>query len=58
MQRIDIRFDGKEYRVTGPNGTEAQAYYTDDRNDALDTCRHIFGTSVKTRVRRVEVLAP
>lgn len=27
-----------EYRAPGPNGTEAQAYYTDDKQDAVATC--------------------
>lgn len=31
-----------EYRVPGPAGTEAQAYYTDDRNDAVGTARSMW----------------
>lgn len=31
-----------EYRVPGPNGTEAQAYYTNDKDDAEATARSAF----------------
>ena len=31
-----------EYRVPGPAGTEAQAYYTDDRQDAVGTAKHMW----------------
>lgn len=41
--KITIRFDGEEFRVPGPDRTEAQAYYTDDRQDAIDTARAIYG---------------
>lgn len=34
---INIRSQDGEYRVPGPARTEAQAYYTDDRNDAIGT---------------------
>ena len=34
---ITIKFDGEEYRVPHPKGTEASAYYTDDREDAFIT---------------------
>ena len=55
---IIVRFDGEEYRVPGPAATEAQAYYTNDRNDAVDTaiCEH--GHDVKLRIRLVEILDP
>ena len=35
-----------EYRVPGPAGTEAQACYTDDREDAVDTAKAIYGFDV------------
>ena len=31
-----------EYRVPGPAGTEAQAYYTDDKQDAIGTAEHMW----------------
>ena len=34
---VTIRRREGEYRVPGPNKTEAQAYYTDDRQDAINT---------------------
>jgi len=43
----------KEYRVPGPAGTEAQAYYTDDREDAQDTARYTFGADVGITWRTV-----
>ena len=40
LAKLTITKDANgEYRVPGPNGTEAQAYYTDDKADALDTAR-------------------
>ncbi len=35
-----------EFRVPGPAGTEAQAYYTDDKEDAEDTAKAVFGSDV------------
>lgn len=32
-----LKDDNGEYRVPGPDGTEAQAYYTDDKQDAEGT---------------------
>lgn len=43
-----------EYRVPGPDATEAQAYYTDDPRDARDTAKAMHGQAVKIRIRRVE----
>ena len=43
-----------EYRVPGPKGTEAQAYYTDDREDALSTAQAIFGQGVRVKVKRTD----
>lgn len=34
----------QEYRVPGPKGTEAQAYYTDDKDDAIGTAKDMYGT--------------
>ena len=31
-----------EYRVPAPDGTEAGAYYTDDKEDAVGTARHMY----------------
>ncbi len=49
--KIAIRYDGEEYRVPGPDRTEAQAYYTDDRADAIDTARAIHGQVILRFVR-------
>ena len=44
LKKITILKDTStgEYRVPGPAGTEAQAYYTDDRNDAIGTAQHMW----------------
>lgn len=39
MVTIIYNPDYDEYRVPGPNGTEAQAYYTNDKEDAEETAR-------------------
>ena len=45
---VIIRFDDTgEHRVPGPSGTEAEAYYTDDRQDAIDTAREALGVAVE-----------
>lgn len=38
---MKARYDSstKEFRVNTPNGTEATAYYTDDRYDAIGTAK-------------------
>jgi hypothetical protein len=36
-----IRHRDGEYRVNFIGGTEATAYYTDDREDAVDTGMHL-----------------
>ena len=41
-----------EYRVPGPEGTEVQAYYTDDLGDAIGTAKYVFGDSIMIRVIR------
>lgn len=43
-----------EYRVPGPDATEAQAYYTDDKEDAVDTAKAIFGAAVGIEFQDVE----
>lgn len=54
LQTIIITLnDDDEYRVPGPKRTEAQAYYTNDREDALNTARHIYGDAVILRIKRV-----
>ena len=42
-----------EYRVPGPDGTEAQAYYTDDREDARGTALQVLGSDVVITWRTV-----
>jgi hypothetical protein len=53
MKRITITrlVDWGEFRVPGPDGTEAQAYYTDDREDAIGTARAIYGPDVRITFR-------
>ena len=41
-----------EYRVPGPDGTEAQAYYASDEEDAINTFRAIHGDK-PYNIRRV-----
>lgn len=52
MIRVIIIFDGDEYRVPGPKGTEAQAYYTDDREDAIGTAKLVYGTETVVKIRK------
>lgn len=47
----------EEYRVPGPSGSEAQAYYTNDREDALGTARVVWGSTVSIRIKRVDDFA-
>ena len=57
--KITVRFDDSgEHRVPGPEKTEAQAYYTDDRDDAIWTARSIFGRDVEIKFRRFEYADP
>ena len=45
-----------EYRVPGPDATEMQAYYTDDKEDAIGTAKHVFkdlGEKLQIRIRSV-----
>ena len=59
MTTITIRFDDTgEHRVPGPAKTEAQAYYTDDREDAVGTARHVFGQDVVCKFKRYEYADP
>lgn len=51
-QRVIIKYDQQwgEYQV--PTGA-GNYYYTDDREDAIETARAIFGDAVKIGFRRV-----
>ncbi len=53
-KRITIKYDTgwEQYAAPGPDGTEAQCYYTDDREDAIDTCRAIYGVDVQITHQR------
>jgi hypothetical protein len=59
MRKILITLsDDDEYRVPGPKGTEAQAYYTNDRQDAILTAREMHkitpdARDVVIRIKRV-----
>lgn len=46
-------YDG-EYRVPGPDGTEAQAYYTNDKDDATATARAMYSTPISITIRSVQ----
>lgn len=54
---VTIRFDRdlNEYRVPGPNGTEKQAYYSSELDDALGYAEHVWsGTDVEFRIKVVK----
>lgn len=56
---VTIAFDGDEYRVPGPDGREATAYYTNDLADAYLTADAEYrraGVVAAFAVRRVDVL--
>ncbi len=44
MIPVIIRYnaDWDEYYVPGPDDKERSAYYTDDKQDAIDTCRRMY----------------
>jgi hypothetical protein len=42
-----------EYRVPGKKGTEASAYYTDDKEDAVATAKAEHGKNVVIKFRSV-----
>jgi hypothetical protein len=41
-----------EYRVPGPAKTEAQAYYTDDLDDALATAKLMYGGKILVKIKQ------
>ena len=49
---IVVIHDGYEFRVPGPDFTEASAYYTDDRQDARDTAKAMHGDAIKIRFKQ------
>lgn len=56
MRRVTIAFDGDEYRVPGPDGREATAYYTNDKEDAIGTARHMYAPQIiRVKIKRVEI---
>jgi hypothetical protein len=42
-----------EYRVPGKKGTEASAYYTDDKEDAINTAKAEHGKNITIKFRSV-----
>jgi hypothetical protein len=42
-----------EYRVPGKKGTEASAYYTDDKDDAIATAKAEHGRNIVIKFRSV-----
>lgn len=53
MRKLVITLCDGEYRVPGPDGREATAYYTDDKGDALVTCADMHGAA-RVVVRSVD----
>ena len=53
MQTVIVTVEDGEYRVPGPQQTEAQAYYTDDKQDAIGTAKAIYGQQVAIKFRRL-----
>ncbi len=51
---ITYNLEYAEYRVPGPDATEAQACYTDDKDDAIGTAKAVFGADVKIEFQDVE----
>ena len=51
---ITIVFDvvWNEYIIPGPDGTEAQACHTDDKEDAYDTAKAIYGKDIRIKLKR------
>lgn len=47
---MTLRVRNGEYRINMKGGTEATAYYTDDRQDALDTAKLIWSEHEKNRL--------
>lgn len=43
-----------EYRVPGLDNTEEQIYFTDDKEDALDTAKAIFGANADITFQDME----
>ena len=54
-KEIVIRYNRayNEYRVPGKKGTEASAYYTDDKEDAIRTARAEHGRNISIKVKRM-----
>ena len=53
--RVIIKRDeNMEYRVPAPDGREAGAYYTDDKDDAIGTVNYMYkGVKVLIQFRNV-----
>ena len=39
---LAVTFDGYDFRVPAPDGSEAGSYYTDDKHDAVATARDMY----------------
>lgn len=58
MRTITITLDNnEEYRVPSLDGSEAGAYYTDDRQDAEDTALVMYGAPVADTYIKVKRVA-
>jgi len=55
MKKVTIKKDANnEYRVPGITNREAEAYYTDDKEDAVNTAKAIHGENITVTFKRVE----
>jgi len=54
IKQVIIKKCDGEYRVPGPDGTEAQAYYTFDKDDAEMTARVTHGSLITITHRTVK----
>tara|TARA_R110000765_G_scaffold264278_1_gene363862 strand:- start:417 stop:623 length:207 start_codon:yes stop_codon:yes gene_type:complete len=57
-KRVVVRFDRDEFRVQGVNNDQASSYYTDDRQDAIDTARAMHGEYIRLDWQRVKFADP
>jgi hypothetical protein len=59
LKKIVVRFDRDgEFRVQGINDDEESSYYTDDRQDAIDTALLIHGKYIRLDWHKVEFADP
>ena len=55
--KVIIKYDGAEYRVPGPDGREATAYYTEWEDDAIGTAKLMYkNKDIEIEIKRVKEL--